>query len=464
MENSIHQRRICLCAAAAHSEEKHRENEYETDIFLSDRPHAIFFLLPSSDESTCEIFLFVLYHMKNPRLFYRKKVSQTIENIFFHEKQLFLFFKNIMVIMKKNSFDPENQAGSERGTVMNRLFDTSVNVGLRQFYVLGAAGSIGNLFGFVGNVYIYGLSAPTIFCALCTLVIFGMTFWGIRSRHVKRAAYVIITLITFFEFPILYYIYQTGTIVYMVLAMVAIATFLPTTAAVIFGCLAFLVDMSAVILAYYHPVDVELVTAESELNSTVCSLMIVLFSVFTITIILNVQQKKQAEELTSLSRQLEQAADHDALTGLYNRRYLNRYLERLAQKGKKDVYAALIDLDFFKKVNDEYGHAFGDEVLIEFARILERNLIADGIAVRFGGEEFMLILPDVTEEEIRHMLAKMSADYRLFGKQKKNRAFTFSCGVEQFADGMDVSDVYRQADEKLYLAKERGRDRVIINR
>lgn len=58
-------------------------------------------------------------------------------------------------------------------------------------------------------------------------------------------------------------------------------------------------------------------------------------------------------------------------------------------------------------------------MLIEFARILERNLIADGIAVRFGGEEFMLILPDVTEEEIRHMLAKMSADYRLFGKTEK---------------------------------------------
>ena len=76
----------------------------------------------------------------------------------------------------------------------------------------------------------------------------------------------------------------------------------------------------------------------------------------------------------------------------------------------------------------------------------------------------MLILPDTAEAEIRHMLAKMSADYKLFGKQKKNRAFTFSCGVEQFSDGMDVSDVYRQADEKLYLAKERGRDRVIIHK
>ena len=184
----------------------------------------------------------------------------------------------------------------------------------------------------------------------------------------------------------------------------------------------------------------------------------------TINILLNVQQKKQEEELTRLSKQLEQAADHDALTGLYNRRYLNQYLEKLAQQGKKEVYAALIDLDFFKKINDEYGHSFGDEVLIEFAKILEQNLTEGGIAVRFGGEEFMLILPDTAEEEIRHMLAKMSADYKLFGKQKKNRAFTFSCGVERFSDGMDVSDVYRQADEKLYLAKERGRDRVIISR
>ena len=60
------------------------------------------------------------------------------------------------------------------------------------------AGSIGNLFGFVGNVYIYGLSADD-FCALCTLVIFGMTFWGIRLRYVKRAFYVIITLDHFFR-------------------------------------------------------------------------------------------------------------------------------------------------------------------------------------------------------------------------------------------------------------------------
>jgi hypothetical protein len=200
-----------------------------------------------------------------------------------------------------------------------------------------------------------------------------MTVWGIKSRHVKRASYVILTLLAFFEFPMLYYIYQTGTIVYMILAMVAIATFLPTSSVVLFGGL-------AVLLAYYHPMNVEKVTNESALSSTICSLVIVLCSVFTITILLNMQQ----------------------------------------------------------------------------------NLPEGGIAVRFGGEEFMLILPDVSEDEIRQRLAKMRADYKLFGKQKKQTAFTFSCGVEKYTDSMDVSDVYRQADEKLYQAKERGRDCVIF--
>lgn len=207
-----------------------------------------------------------------------------------------------------------------------------------------------------------------------------MTVWGIKSRHVKRASYVILTLLAFFEFPMLYYIYQTGTIVYMILAMVAIATFLPTSSVVLFGGLAFVADIVAVLLAYFHPMNVEKVKNESALSSTICSLVIVLCSVFTITILLNMQQ----------------------------------------------------------------------------------NLPEGGIAVSFGGEEFMLILPDVSEDEIRQMLAKMRADYKLFGKQKKQTAFTFSCGVEKYTDSMDVSDVYRQAGEKLYQAKERGRDCVIF--
>ncbi len=342
---------------------------------------------------------------------------------------------------------------------MNRLFDTSINVGLRQFYILGIAGSVGNLTGFLGNAYIYGFSIPTIFCALCTIIIFMASIWGINTRHVRKASYIIILLLTFIEFPILYYIYQTGTIAYMVLSMVAIATFLPTWEAVAFGGAAFLVDMSAVMLAYFHPMELEKVTGRDALYTTICSLMVVLFSVFIITILLNVQQRKQKEELKELSDKLKFAADHDVLTGLYNRRYLNQYLESL--KGK-EYYAVLMDLDFFKQINDSYGHGFGDKTLAAFSDILQKNITESGIAVRFGGEEFMLILPKYSKAQIEEMLEKVRTEYKLFGKVKKGREFTFSCGVEQYVNGMEVTELYRLADEKLYQAKENGRDCVFF--
>ena len=339
---------------------------------------------------------------------------------------------------------------------MNRLFDTSVNVGLRQFYILGMAGCAGTLFAFLGNAYIYGFSMPTFFCALCTIIIFAASVFGIATEHVKKASYVIIILVTFIEFPMLYYIYQTGTIVYMVLSMVAIATFLPTIEAVIFGVLAFLVDMSAVILVYFHPVEVEKVTSQDALYSTICSLVVVLFSVFVITILLNIQQRRQKEDLKELSDELLFAAEHDALTGLYNRRYLNQYLEGL--KEQENYYAALVDLDFFKRINDSYGHGFGDETLVAFSELLQKNMLQNGIAVRFGGEEFMLILSNTSETAIQEMLQKVREEYKLFGKVKKGKEFTFSCGVGQYVNGMEVSALYRLGDEKLYRAKENGRD------
>lgn len=347
---------------------------------------------------------------------------------------------------------------------MNRLFDTSINVGLRQFYILGAAACIANLCGFLCNALIFGFDLSTFFCAGCVLIIFSATVWGIRSRHVKRAAYIIITLITFVEFPMLYYLYQTGTIVYMILSIVGIAMFFPTVTASVFCFLALLVDVCAVLFTYNYPLSDHKVTDMESLSATISSLIIVTFTVFMIAILLNIQQKKQEEEVKTLSEQLQAAADHDALTGLYNRRYLNRHLEKLIKEGKNDFYAALLDLDFFKQINDRYGHLFGDEVLVEFGKILQKNLPEGGIATRFGGEEFMLILPDISENEIRENLSRVRAEYKLFGKQTKNMDFTFSCGVEKFADGMEITALYSKADEKLYLAKENGRDCVFFHK
>ena len=160
-------------------------------------------------------------------------------------------------------------------------------------------------------------------------------------------------------------------------------------------------------------------------------------------------------------RSLRQQAQHDPMTQLYNRRYLGRYLEGLL-KEKAPFYLALLDLDWFKQINDKYGHAFGDQVLVEFARILSRCVAGHGIAVRFGGEEFMLVLSDCSQQRAMELLEQVRQDFLSFSQREKQTNFTFSCGLEYRGQAADLSDLYRAADHKLYQAKRSGRDAVVF--
>lgn len=319
-----------------------------------------------------------------------------------------------------------------------KRFEASENVGLQQFHILGAAGCIGNTLGFLGNVIIYGWTVPSIFCAVCALVMLALM-----------------------EFPMLYYVYKSGTIAYMVLAIVAIANFMKKKHAFIFGTIAIAEDICTILLAYYYPVHIEPVTEINALSTTLCSFIVTMISLFLITALGSAQQRRQKERLEAMTEQLRSAADHDALTGLYNRRYLNHYMEKIMGAAHADFYTALMDLDFFKKINDKYGHLFGDEVLIGFADIMNRYLPDDGISVRFGGEEFLLVLPQMTEEQVRDLLEKMRQDYKAFGRQKCGEDFTFSCGIERYVADMEITALFSRADDKLYQAKQKGRDCVV---
>lgn len=345
---------------------------------------------------------------------------------------------------------------------MKRLFDTSIDVHIRQFYILAFSGCLGNLCGFLGNALIYGLSPATIFCGICAIFIFLTSFVGIISGHPLPASYVIIALLAFVEFPLLYYIYGSGTIVYMILAIVSIAVFIPPAHAPAMAVPAILLDLAVVVLDYLSPSEFEPVTPQSTFSSTLCSMVIVLISVFLITLLLKLQQEKQAAALKTLSEQLQNAADHDALTALYNRRFLNQYLDDLIRQGQTDFYAVLLDLDYFKKINDTYGHVFGDEVLVAFGQILQKHVGDQGIAVRFGGEEFMLILPEQTTDSIKQLLTSARTDYKNFIKEQKNVVYSFSSGVARHTPGMEVSTLYSLADEKLYQAKNGNRDRDVF--
>lgn len=163
---------------------------------------------------------------------------------------------------------------------------------------------------------------------------------------------------------------------------------------------------------------------------------------------------------TFLREKLERAVITDYLTGLYTRKYLDNKFSEHMQTDKQGTLI-LFDIDDFKNINDTYGHTVGDEVLVTVANIIRNNLVEEGIAARWGGEEFAIYLPQVglikgvqVAENIRKKVAERS-----------NPSVTFSCGVSTWSEKNtdSVSDVFIRADRALYEAKEIGKNRVIID-
>ncbi len=153
----------------------------------------------------------------------------------------------------------------------------------------------------------------------------------------------------------------------------------------------------------------------------------------------------------------------DSLTGLYNRRYLETHLEKLLVKNKeskKSLAVLMIDIDHFKPVNDTHGHVVGDEVLKDFAKRLQDNLRSFDMVARLGGEEFVAILPDVSEERAHHVserLRRSIADEVFAVKTGKELNITTSIGgtIIDF-EHHTVEEALDRADKMLYEAKEKG--------
>ncbi|MEZ5465050.1 MAG: diguanylate cyclase [Lysobacteraceae bacterium] len=158
----------------------------------------------------------------------------------------------------------------------------------------------------------------------------------------------------------------------------------------------------------------------------------------------------------------------DPLTGLFNRRYLEESLQReLARCERRELPLSLLmlDVDHFKRFNDQHGHDGGDAVLVRFAQTLTAHSRHEDIACRYGGEEFTLILPEMSIEDaarraeaIRRLVSEMTVQHN----GKPLPAVTVSIGVSTFpADGSDPPTLLRAADAALYRAKQQGRNRVI---
>lgn len=195
----------------------------------------------------------------------------------------------------------------------------------------------------------------------------------------------------------------------------------------------------------------------------------------------DITERKQLEDSLKQARmeaerakeEAERLADTDYLTGLYNRRafiiLLKKEMER-GERNKKGLALILLDVDHFKNVNDTYGHLAGDKVLQEISQVLTENLRSYDFVGRYGGEEFIICLPEtslVQSLDIAERIRKAIATKRiLMPESKENIKITVSMGITGWIPGEagGINQLIKCADKILYQAKEQGRNKVCIDK
>ena len=179
------------------------------------------------------------------------------------------------------------------------------------------------------------------------------------------------------------------------------------------------------------------------------------------------EMERLAESAQHAIEEQRKKAMHDSLTGLPNReayqQRLKQEVERINRYGGK-LSLMVCDVDLFKRINDSYGHLAGDKVLKIIARSLQRTLRDTDFIARFGGEEFVILMPETSARDAKNVAEKLrqKIESSPFNFKKEPVQITVSFGLSEFAQNESADDVFSRADKALYRAKEQGRNKVLV--
>lgn len=163
---------------------------------------------------------------------------------------------------------------------------------------------------------------------------------------------------------------------------------------------------------------------------------------------------------------LYEVATHDEKTGLYNNKFFETILEmeiEKAKRGQQKLSIIMTDIDFFKKINDTHGHMKADELLKKLADVIKKQTRKSDILARFGGEEFVLLLPETNLKKATRFAARLKTALHS-DKTLKRYKVTISGGITQYKEDDTKKKFKERVDKALYQAKEAGRDRFIAVR
>jgi len=168
-------------------------------------------------------------------------------------------------------------------------------------------------------------------------------------------------------------------------------------------------------------------------------------------------------EIEKKNEELKYLSERDALTGLYNQRMINVYIEKYIEQVasfEENLFLGVIDLDGFKKINDHYGHAFGDKVLCRIANIIKNNMPSAEFIGRYGGDEFVFIFKQLETNEVISIMENVLSE--LNNVEFHEDQLSFSCGVAKW-QGESTRDFFYKADSNMYKIKNSGKNGIYVD-
>lgn len=329
---------------------------------------------------------------------------------------------------------------------------------MRKIYLINTFNLIAFLFVFpFGMNALYESMYILAFALLSISFILIVNYFFLKFSHKKEIASYVISTLFFILFSYLVYtggLDNTGPLWIYPLPMI-IMFLLGFRKGILYMALFFIVIIFILfgLENTLYPYDFKL--------RIVLSLLLVTF----LASVYEYLRERAFERMNTLSQQLEEASHHDHLTQVYNRRGIHKELENACthyNTDNKNFSLIICDIDYFKKINDNYGHIAGDEVLKKVASEIKSIIRKDDVLARWGGEEFLVLLLNATMEaayEVGEKIRK-SIENTSFTYDKHTIAMTVSIGVAEKDNELPISDIISQADTHMYKAKKEGRNTV----
>ena len=351
-------------------------------------------------------------------------------------------------------------------SIHSNLFSPKVSLEKRITYAMVICAMAGQLLGFFESYFI-GLPIIAVLLPLFSFLTLALlSIWGLKTKKTRLFAFIAISISALLAFPLMFFAnggLHGGMPYFFLTAILCIALALRGKSRIILFILTVILYATLFSLYRLFPQGFINLSHEKAFIDQLTSMIISSIVIFVFACIVSLQNFHDRKLIEQLSILYERQANTDDLTGLYNRRYFNNFLKlailTLGDTGK--LHVAMFDIDDFKLVNDKYGHPFGDTVLKQFAKILDENSKAGVTACRYGGEEFLLLIPKKNKEEalslVKDILIKTSATIQL----NEHQYVTVSAGFITCTEEMTYDLLLQEVDKKLYTAKSSGKNKVI---